>query len=171
MLNRKLYKCRECGKEVPILSKGLCPYCRSKELPKKEKKPIRCRPKKKNEEDNYSYFFFKHLDMLSQRPVSMLSGLAIHSPSTCNICHILPKRKYKSVAKEDLNILYLTQEEHTRFDYLLDTLDFDRLEKEFKHIFNLSIIRVQIMSLEGKIQERGKLLDKFESYFDKIEKQ
>lgn len=75
------------------------------------------------------------------------------------------------MAKEDLNILYLTQEEHTRFDYLLDTLDFDRLEKEFKHIFNLSIIRVQIMSLEGKIQERGKLLDKFESYFDKIEKQ
>lgn len=164
-MERKLYKCRECGREVVILSKGLCPYCRSKELPKKERKPIKTKVKVKKEEENYSSFFAKHIEKLEEIKMSMLSGKSIYYPSTCNICHILPKRRYKSVAKEDLNILYLTQEEHTRFDYLLDTLDFDNLKKEFEHIYDLAIIRVEMMSIQGMIKERGKLIEEFEKHF------
>lgn len=169
MIKSYRYKCRECGREVSILSKGLCPYCRSKELPKKERKPIRSRVKSKREDDNYSSFFAKHIEILSEKRMSMFSGKSIYMPSTCNICHILPKRRYKSVAKEDLNILYLTHDEHTRFDYLLDTLDFENLRKEFGDIYRLAVMRVEYMSLQGMIKEHGRLLDEFEKHFKKVE--
>lgn len=166
-MKQRKYKCRNCGKEVVILSKGLCPYCRSKELPKKERKPIKLKVKVKSKEENYSSFFAKHIEILSGSRMS-LSGRSIYEPSTCNICHILPKRKYKSVAKEDLNIIYLTHDEHTRFDYLLDTLDFDNLKKEFWYIYKLTVSRVERMSSQGMIVERGRLIEEFEKHFEDL---
>ena len=72
-----------------------------------------------------------------------------------NICHLYPKRKYKSVAEDNDNIIYLTADEHTRFDYLLDTMDFSRLLDEFINVWLLAARRMR--DLAPRVEEDGKL--------------
>ena len=60
-----------------------------------------------------------------------MTGKAIHFPTVCNVCHILPKRLYKSVATCRDNIVFLHESEHTVFDMYLDRMEFDKLETEF----------------------------------------
>lgn len=163
-MERRLYKCKECGREVVILSKGLCPGCRSRQLPKKQVKPIRARPKKK--EKSYSSFYAECLGILSERRMSDFSGKHIPIPSVCNVCHILPKRRYKSVAEDMDNIIFLTDEEHTRYDYLLDTLDLDTMKKESPLLYFLTLTRFQSLRLSGKVKETGKLFDRLCEVYD-----
>jgi len=69
---------------------------------------------------------------------SFESGQIITHPTRSNVCHIFPKRNYKSVNTNPQNIIFLTFEEHTKLDYYLDRMDLDGLSKEmpiaWKHI-------------------------------------
>ena len=164
MVQKRAYVCDRCGREVRIRSKGLCPACRAKELSEnKERKPFLHKTissKKKTKDPELSGFFRLMLDKLNERKMSE-TGRSIPFPTVCNVCHILPKRIYKSVAKERLNILFLTNEEHTRFDYLLDTLDFEGLEKEFGFVWWKAVYRINTMKKNGYIKERGRLIIEF----------
>ena len=143
---------------VKIRSKGLCPSCRSKEMQKKV-----CRKKKR---EGLSDFFGEMIELLRMSGISY-TGRSIYEPSVCNVCHILPKRIYKSVAKERMNIIFLTEEEHTRFDHLLDCMEFDKLEEEFPIVWRRSLIQIKKMEDMGLIKEKGKLInnirDRYES--------
>lgn len=163
MGQKRTYKCERCGKEVAIRSKGLCPACRAKERSTGERKPFLHKTissKKKTKDPELSGFFRLMLDELNEKRMSE-TGRSIPLPTVCNVCHILPKRIYKSVTKERLNILFLTNEEHTRFDYLLDTLDFEGLEKEFGFVWWKAVNRIKTMKKNGYIKERGRLIINF----------
>ena len=49
----------------------------------------------------------------------------------------------------------MTADEHTRFDYLLDTMDFDRLLEEFGDTWLL--VAKKMKDLAPKVEEDGKL--------------
>ena len=144
MQDRKLYPCTKCGTKVPIRSKGLCGMCRQQQrieegeltVKKYSIKPISTKRKKeKTEERECLDAFFKYqLLKLEKNPYSEESGTLISEPTTANICHILPKRKaggFPSVKCNLTNCIFLTIQEHNRFDKLLDERDYEKLEKEF----------------------------------------
>lgn len=84
-----------------------------------------------------------------------MTGKPIYYPSAANICHLYPKRRYKSVATDDRNVVYLTLEEHNMFDRLLDCMEFDRLLKEFGGVW-IKIART-MTDLAPEVEEEGKL--------------
>lgn len=133
-------------------SKGLCPACRSRELPQKERKPLAA--KRKPKDDSLAVFFGAHVARLSAVRRS-LTGAYIEIPGVCNVCHLYPKRRYKSVAKDDRNVIYLTMEEHTRFDNLLDSMDFNGLLREFGNTWLW--IANRMVEIAPDIKEEGKL--------------
>lgn len=161
MMRGKLYECKECGRKVIILSKGLCQVCRSKTKPAVRRKPVVARPKKKSH--NYSEFYRGCIERLSTLKISEYSGQSIAMPTTCNICHILPKRIYKSVAEEPDNIIFLTAEEHTKYDRFLDCMDLPGLRSSMPGLYDLTIRRVSKMVDQGKIKERGRLIYELET--------
>lgn len=144
--------CERCGRMVAIRSKGLCPACRAKELPPKGRTAIRAKAKPRGR--SLAVFFGAHVAKLSMIRRSA-TGAYIPCPGVSNICHLYPKRKYKSVAEDNDNIIYLTADEHTRFDYLLDTMDFSRLLDEFGNVWLLAARRMR--DLAPKVEEDGKL--------------
>ena len=169
MGQKRTYKCERCGREVAIRSKGLCPACRAKERPTGERKPFLHKTisnKKKTKDPELSGFFRLMLDELNERKMSE-TGRSIPFPTVCNVCHILPKRTYKSVAKERKNIIFLTDTEHTRFDYLLDILNFDLLESEFGHVWKKAGEAILYMEQQGMIKERGRLIIEFLNRYEK----
>ena len=87
-----------------------------------------------------------------------MTGKAIHFPTVCNVCHILPKRIYKSVATCRDNIVFLHESEHTVFDMYLDRMEFDKLETEFPFVWKYAVKKVLDMESRGMIKERGRLI-------------
>lgn len=165
MKTPKKYPCKQCGTEVILRSKGLCPLCRSRELPTKIKKAIpkfTVKTQKKNSERKLvrDVYFEYHIKKCT---ASEESGTPIFEANRGNICHILPKRLYTSVQANLDNCVYLTLEEHTKFDYLLDTLNFDKLEKEFPNVWKL--LGGRYNKISKFTNEHGKLKQKFEEYF------
>lgn len=152
-MKKKLYKCEKCGREVPVRSKGLCPSCRAKEKGMGKRKPISA----SNKNPGISRFFISMIERLSETGMSY-TGKPIHYPSACNVCHILPKRKYTSVAMDEDNIIFLTEDEHRRFDFLLDSLEFEKLEKEYGTVWKRAVDKILKMEHEGKVKERGNLI-------------
>lgn len=146
---------------VAIRSKGLCPACRAKELPPKERVVIRVKAKPKGR--SLAVFFGVHVARLSVTRRS-ITGMYIPYPGVSNICHLYPKRRYKSVAENDDNIVYLTIDEHTRFDYLLDTMDFDQLLKEFGNTW--LFIAKKMRDLAPEVEEDGKLKTRLLSWIE-----
>lgn len=156
--------CERCGRMVTIRSKGLCPACRAKELPPKERAAIRVKTKPKGK--SLAVFFGAHVARLSMIRRSA-TGAYIPCPGVSNICHLYPKRKYKSVAEDNDNIIYLTADEHTRFDYLLDTMDFSRLLDEFGNVWLLAARRMR--DLAPRVEEDGKLKTRLLSWTEENE--
>jgi hypothetical protein len=167
-MEKKLYKCKNCGKEVPIRSKGLCPLCRQKQrqtegtLPKR--KPIRKKFPPKSRDTCLEGYFEYHIEVLNSFGKSMETFEPIYAPTMVNVCHIFPKSKYKSVQCNLANCVYLTWEQHTRFDILLDKFDFEKLEKEFPNTWKTVIDKVKV--LIPLVREQGKLLSKFKEYIN-----
>jgi hypothetical protein len=118
--------------------------------------------KKKIQSSVRDVYFEWHIDRCK---FSEESGKPINTPSRVNICHLWPKRIYKSVQSDVENCIYLTWEEHTRFDYLLDIYDFDTLAQEFK-CWEKVVERME--KLLPKIEEMGKLRHKFEAFLDRV---
>src|SRR6478736_509819 len=105
MLNKKLYKCDKCNKEVAVRSKGLCSYCRNKEKPLKKVFKIRT----KAESKKLSAFFIKHIEQIKKNPICDNCGSKLQG-SHFEVAHILPKRKTggnPEVADNENNALYL----------------------------------------------------------------
>jgi hypothetical protein len=112
----------------------------------------------KEESDIRSKYFKYHIERCQR---SEESGLPIIEPTRANICHIFPKRRYKSVQAEFDNCVYLTFTEHQRFDQLLDKVDFATLEDEFE-CWDLVVARVE--KIMHKVKEDGKLILAFREY-------
>ena len=149
----KFYPCEKCGRIVPVRSKGLCPSCRQKEKNYMKKKLIGA----SNKNPGIPGFFRLMLEKLEYSRMSY-TGRPINFPTVANICHILPKRTYKSVSMDEENIIFLTNEEHTRFDELIDRLEFEKLESEYGFVWKRAVRQVLSMEAKEKIKERGKLI-------------
>lgn len=175
MSGNKLYPCKNCGTKVRIRSKGLCPACREAQrredgtlpqkkysIPKLSKK--RATQKKEERACLDGYFDF-HLLKLAKSPYSEESGTLIVEPTTANVCHLLPKRKtggFPSVKCHLDNVVYLTLQEHTTFDKLLDERDYEKLESEFPNVWNTVCQRME--KLLNVCSERNKFYFSFLEY-------
>lgn len=143
----KLYKCNKCGKEVRIRSNGLCTIC----APRRTK---RTSTRVRKEKESISSFFDEIKDKVVR--ISAESGTMIYDFSKRNMCHILPKRHYKSVAENLMNIIPLQWEEHAEFDRLLDRGDKEALMTTFPNVCNL--IRCRQEYFKEHVKEEGRIL-------------
>jgi hypothetical protein len=165
-MERKLYPCKECGAKVPIRSKGLCPPCREmqrrsqgEETMLTRKTPIKKSFKvDKERKEKLSKFFEAHINFLKSNPFCFETGERIYDPSRLNIAHLFPKRKYHSVEDHSSNVVYLSWDAHTRFDRLVDTNNFDRLQKEFPKSFE------RMKKVLHLVEEKGLLKTKLEEW-------
>jgi len=179
-MERKLYKCKYaggCETEQAILSKGLCNFHRMQERKADGTLPVyknqirsfnlKSKDTRSQERNDLPEFFQNQIEILSKNPVSQQSGVTISTPSSLNICHILPKRKgggFPSVQSHPENVLFLTWEEHTRFDTLLDRRDYNTLEKEFDRAWPIVIGKLGI--LLDVVTERNKMGISLEEYLE-----
>jgi len=165
-VKRKLYACGNCGYKVPILSKGFCAGCRAKQRPQKHKQikrtAVKRSPSFKKTSPNLKKYFDTQLERLMENPYSEESDKFISSPSKVNLAHHLPKRPnggFPSIADDLDNCIFLTLEEHSRFDQLLDQRKFKILEKEYPKTWNLE----KLVVLLNRVTERNKF------YFQLVE--
>ena len=180
-----MYECDECGKMVTIRSKGKCGICRAKELdiekrnkqidpenPQVKQYPLtveqvfKTRPRK-NTDPKLVEFFETNLQKLILHPYSELSGDYIANPSKFNICHILPKRKsggFPSIASDLRNCIFLTTSEHTTYDRLLDSCEFDELTSFFGN--KADVFWSKIKRSLSLATERNTLRRKLEAYLN-----
>lgn len=82
------------------------------------------------------------------------SNVPIPYPNRSNIAHILPKRKYKSVATHKENVMFLTLEEHTNFDNWMDGAQFDKMIDYFSDRFFI-ILEQRLAQLLEVVEEWG----------------
>ena len=131
----KTSKCKLCDRNA--FSKGYC----QQHSPKKPIKSAREKTTEKKIETTEirEVYFDYHLQKCTQ---SEHSGISINNPTRSNICHILPKSTHPSVQDLIENCVYLTFSEHERFDKLLFSLEFDKLEKEFGNTWDKILIRL-----------------------------
>ena len=113
--------------------------------------------------DKLNKFFYAHIEFLSQHPFCYETGEHIYTPSRLNIAHLFPKRKYRSVEDHSDNVVYLSWDAHTRFDRLVDTNNFDRLEKEFPKSF------ARMKKVISLVEENGILKTKLEEWLTNSE--
>lgn len=65
---------------------------------------------------DYKEFFDKHLKIIrNNKEVCQECGCKLKA-SYREVAHILPKSYFKSVSKNDKNIIYLCEQHHTEFD-------------------------------------------------------
>ena len=153
--------CTICGRDdQPWFSKKRCKSCAQKSYNQPKRAPIKRTYVKKERDRELDNYFIFHIAKCNK---SEESGEYI-SATKANICHLLPKRKYKSVKSDFRNFVYLTLEQHSRFDYLLDTLQFDKLESEFPNAWPIVCRRVR--KILPSVTEQGKLKQKFEEYLN-----
>lgn len=127
----KTKKCKECDR--PSFSKGLCQI----HQPKKSIKSSRESTKEKSivKQDKRSTYFEYHLERCTRSEESFKQ---ISEPTRANICHLIDKGRHPSLQDNLENCIYLTFEEHERYDSLLFSLRFADLEKEFKNSWDKS---------------------------------
>lgn len=157
MIKQKKKICKSCGNERYIFSKGRCKQCTVIE------QRVKLNNNSKNKKDQSLENFFNAL--IEKCAYSEEDGTPIPNPNKSNICHIFPKRKYKSVSTDFDNCIFLTFDQHTQFDNYLDKLDFANLEKNFPNAWDKVITRVK--KLLPKITETGRLKTQFEEYVTK----
>lgn len=143
-----MFKSKKCSIEIcnlPSFSKGFCrKHCEFKELKSANKKIKSSREstvvKKAEVSEKRNMYFDYHIARCTH---SEESGQSIPNPTRVNICHILPKRNHQSVQDNLENCIYLLHEEHERFDKLLFSHEFEKLEKEFKNSWEKTCILIE----------------------------
>lgn len=160
----KTKKCLECDR--PAFSKGLCQiHTKSKPLSKssgkiKNKRDTTVEKNTAKKELRDVYFDY-HLERCTRSEESFKQ---ISNPTRANICHIIPKGLHPSVQDNLENCIYYLFEEHERFDKLLFSLEFEKLEKEFKNSWNKVCIRAEnVLSL---CKESTNLSREFKKYLN-----
>ena len=153
----KSKKCSECDR--PSFSKGLCQLHQPKKGIKQNRESTQEKSAiKKEKRDGY---FEYHLERCTRSEESFKQ---ISNPTRANICHILPKSIHPSVQDNLENYVYYSFTEHERFDKLLFSLEFEKLEKEFKNSWDKVCIRAKnILSL---CQESTNLSRELEKYLN-----
>ena len=146
-----MYKCDipDCEKMVKIrttiknkdsefFGKRVCPYHASlyNKKPPISSKTIKTNINRKLQRKDYPEFFKKHIEIASKKR-SDESNVKLKG-NIYEVCHILSKSLSPEVATNDLNILYLSAEEHSKFDSSLSK------RKEMK-CFDLSVERYKLL--------------------------
>lgn len=146
-----MYKCNipDCEKMVKIrttiknkdsefFGKRVCPYHASQFNKKSEisDKTKRTRSIRAEIRKDYPEFFKKHIGIASKKR-SDESNVKLKG-NIYEVCHILSKSLSPEVATNDLNILYLSADEHSKFDSSLSK------RKEMK-CFDLSVERYKLL--------------------------
>lgn len=174
-MQQKKKICKNCGNEEFIFSRKRCKRCATIEdtkplnrAPIVQKKYTIPKQTQKNKKYRISQsairneFFENMIEKFNQNPVCSETGLFINNLSRWNICHILPKRTYKSVQCEEDNVILFCVDKHTEFDKYLDTFDFKSLEEKFPKSW-LKVCK-QVKNLLSLCKENGKLKIQFEEY-------
>ena len=166
MIQQKKKICKNCQTEQYIFSKGRCQRCATIE----DSKPLkRGSTIKKQTEKNKSYrksqstirdvFFDYHIQNCRS---SEHSGVSILFPTRANCCHLFDKARHPSVQGNLINCLYLTLDEHTKFDQLLYSHEFGKLEDEFPNAWASARGRMRLLLPE--VKEETKFKNKFEEW-------
>ena len=166
MIQQKKKICKNCQTEQYIFSKGRCQRCATIE----DSKPLKRGTTIKKQTDKNKairksqsairdrYFDF-HISLCK---ASDESGVPIPNPTRANICHLFDKARHPSVQANIYNCVYLTLDEHTRFDQLLYQHEFDKLEQEFPNAWEKAK-RAMVM-VSYAVTERTKFFIKFEEW-------
>ncbi len=168
MIQQKKKICKICQTEQFIFSKGRCRQCTIIENSKGAMKVVRKYITKQTDKNKLhrksqsairnSYFEF-HIDLCK---VSEESGVSITAPTRANICHLFDKSRHPSLQGCLDNYVYLTLDEHTRFDKLLYDHEFKKLEVEYPNIWPEVVNRME--NLLELCEEHTKFKIKFEEY-------
>lgn len=112
MTPTKLYPCKTCGRMVKIRSKGLCPACRSNELPPKQSKPIKVKIKPTGELELFESIW------TTRERICFVTWVPIAKFDISCFAHVLRKSQngWPLFKLNPKNIILVTPEVH----YLLD---------------------------------------------------
>lgn len=179
MLKQKFSKCVGCGFDRPIWKDGKCQSCsrssygvikgRSDITLKYEGQLKMGSPLKKTRKGKSKEvrdFYRRLAEDLMFSAVSIETGIGIPNPSAMNMAHIFPKDSYPSVATNPKNIVMMTWEEHTRFDELLGSHEFEKLAIEFPNSWG-KICGI-VWALLPEVTERKPLRIKLEKYLNDL---
>ena len=171
----------DCSAEVYIRSKGLCPPCRQKQLNKEKVNKSETPSNNKNSGVSYKKpktwkkksnkaldkFFDEQLILCSENPYSIESGTRLPI-AKFNLAHILPKRPgggFPSIATNPKNIMFLTLDEHNKYDKLLDEHRFDKIAELFPNMW--PNVKIEIKYLLSVATENNKLYIALSNYLNK----
>ena len=126
------------NKDSEFYGKKVCQYHASlyNKKPPISSKTIKTNTNRKLQRKDYPEFFKKHIEIASKKR-SDESNVKLKG-NIYEVCHILSKSLSPEVATNDLNILYLSAEEHSKFDSSLSK------RKEMK-CFDLSVERYKLL--------------------------
>lgn len=166
MIKAKNKVCIECGRDdQPWFSKKRCRGCAIASSSGIKRKPIAIKQTVKNKEYRKSqsairdtYFDYHIANCIG----SEHSGVSIIFPTRANCCHLFDKARHPSVQANLINYVYLTLDEHTRFDQLLYSHEFEKLEEEFPNAWAHAKARMTLLLPE--VKEETKFKNKFEQW-------
>ena len=126
------------NKDSEFYGKKVCQYHASLYNKKSpiSSKTIKTNINRKLQRKDYPEFFKKHIEIASKKR-SDESNVKLKG-NIYEVCHILSKSLSPEVATNDLNILYLSADEHSKFDSSLSK------RKEMK-CFDLSVERYKLL--------------------------
>lgn len=166
MIQQKKKICKNCQTEQYIFSKGRCQRCATIEdnKPLKRGSTIKKQTEKnkanrKSQSAIRDVYFDYHIRNCRS---SEHSGTIIFYPTRANCCHLFDKARHPSVQGNLINCVYLTLDEHTRFDQLLYSNEFDKLEEEFPNAWASARGRMRL--LLPVVKEETKFKNKFEQW-------
>ena len=166
MIQQKKKICKNCQTEQYIFSKGRCQRCATIEDSKPlkrgttiKKQTEKNKVNRKSQSAIRDVYFDYHIRNCRS---SEHSGTIIFFPTRANCCHLFDKARHPSVQGNLINCVYLTLDEHTRFDQLLFSHDFDKLEEEFPNAWASAKGRMRL--LLPVVKEETKFKNKFEQW-------
>ena len=166
MIARKKKICVECGTLQYIFSGGKCQRCSTKGSTLKSKGTIKSKAKPKTEvKMKLDEYFVEKLIQLNKTRRSEESGHTIAYPTRGNICHILDKARHPSVGNHSDNYVFLTWDEHGKFDQYIFNHEFDKLKKEFPNIWPIMLKRLE--TILPNCTEKTKLFTAFSELVNK----
>lgn len=166
MIQKKKKICKNCQTEQYIFSKGRCQRCATIEDSKPlkrgttiKKQTEKNKANRKSQSAIRDVYFDYHIRNCRS---SEHSGTIIFFPTRANCCHLFDKARHPSVQGNLINCVYLTLDEHTRFDQLLYSHEFDKLEEEFPNAWKSASGRMVLLLPE--VKEETKFKNKFEQW-------
>lgn len=102
--------------------------------------------KRKKDRSGYKEFFERHVFIIKTNRESCRECGVRLKGNVREVCHILPKQYFKSIATDDDNIIYLCEEHHNEFD--------NSSNENVKKMKIYPLIQMSFKNLEGRIKEK-----------------